>query len=88
MRSEKADIVERWTLRRDPVLGEVIDIDLTVTDPEIYLQPAKGRQVWKRAPEGTTAGGYNCTQAIWDEHITKRQELISQGADGASARLP
>lgn len=89
MRSEQAEVIERWSLRQDAKHGEVIDIDVTVIDPEIYLEPAKGRQVWKRAPAGTAAGGYNCTQALWDEYIRERQRLILKGeAPGVDARLP
>lgn len=76
MRGYDAKVTERWTLEEHPEYGQVINIDVTVEDPEIYLEPAKGQQVWKRAPEGTVAGGYNCTDSLWDTYIRERKEEL------------
>jgi hypothetical protein len=72
-RSEQARITERWSLRQDAKHGEVIDIDVTVTDPEVFRAPVKGRQMLKRAPPGTVRNEYGCTDALWDDHVARRQ---------------
>lgn len=79
-RSEDAVITERWNLVKDDEAGDVITIDITVDDPEIYSTPAKAHQELKRAGPGTVVGGYNCTEALWANYIeTRREALESQG---------
>lgn len=78
-RSGKAHFVERWRLLRHPVYGEVIDIDITFDDPEIYLEPVKAHQILKRAPEGVVVGGYNCSSTLWDEYVERRKQELGSG---------
>ncbi|MGE3530963.1 MAG: hypothetical protein AB7I12_04160 [Steroidobacteraceae bacterium] len=68
-RSEEAYMMERWSLRQDPVYGEVLDIDFTVNDPVVYRKPVKAHTVLKRSPQGTVVGGYNCPDALWQTFI-------------------
>lgn len=77
-RSEETTIIERWTLVENPKFGTTIDIEVTVHDPNVYAKPAKGHQVFMRAPEGISVGGYNCQYQLWDKHIEKREKEIEQ----------
>jgi hypothetical protein len=72
-RGENAKISERWTLRDDPEFGRVLDVEMTVDDPDIYVTPARAHQLFKRSPKGVFPGGYNCSAALWDDHIEHRK---------------
>lgn len=75
-RSAKAKVVERWTLETHPEAGEVISVDGTYEDPEVYTEPQKLTQKWKRAKAGVRILSYNCPQALWDSHISKRKQAL------------
>lgn len=70
-RSEKARVIERWQLLPHPEFGQILDIDVTVDDPETYLEPARGHGAFKRAPAGVEVGGYNCVDSLWDDFVTQ-----------------
>lgn len=74
-RSAEAYMVERWNLRQDPTYGEVLDVDFTIHDPIVYKEPAKARNIMKRAPAGTEIGGYNCADALWETFINNADAL-------------
>ncbi|HQA17780.1 MAG TPA: hypothetical protein PK680_05280 [Novosphingobium sp.] len=76
-RSESAEITERWTLKKHPEFGDVVDIDITMTDPERYTAPIKAHNVYKRAAPGIEVGGYNCADALWEEYLVKREAEIA-----------
>lgn len=76
-RSEDAVIEERWTMEKDPANGDVIHIDMTITDPIVYTHPVKARMVYKRAEPGVEIGGYNCMDALWEEHLEKREAELA-----------
>jgi hypothetical protein len=78
LRSAQARVVERWRLLNDPTHGEVIDIDVTVYDPEVFAEPGRGRQVFKRAAPDAVRSGYNCEYEIWERHV---EESIKPPAD-------
>jgi hypothetical protein len=73
LRSEKAEIIERWNLVKDAEHGELIKVDLEVKDPSVYTEVVKGSQVWKRAAEGTTVASYNCPEKLWLKHVEDRR---------------
>jgi hypothetical protein len=72
-RSVDAAITERWRLLQDPVHGEVLDINMTITDPKVFLQPAKAHQVLKRAAQGTALNEYGCADGLWEDHVDAAQ---------------
>ncbi len=74
VRSEEAKVTERWRLVEHPDYGETIDITVVMEDPEVLLQPATGRQVFKRAPEEVVVGGYNCDYEVWDRHVSSKEQ--------------
>ena len=72
-RTEEARITERWHLGQHPDYGQVLEVDITVEDPEIFVGPARAHQVFKRSAPGIVPGGYNCSLSLWDDHITARK---------------
>lgn len=80
-RSEAAVITERWTLKRHPEFGDVVEIDITMVDPERYDAPIHARNVYKRAEPGIEVGGYNCADALWEEHLIRREEELAGAAE-------
>jgi hypothetical protein len=72
-RSEDAKVTERWNFRDNAEFGRVIDVEMSVEDPAVFTAPAKARQILKKSPEGVRPGGYNCSSALWDEHIERRK---------------
>lgn len=77
-RSEEAVIVERWELDNDPAYGgDIIRIELTMTDPQRYTAPVHARNVYMRAAAGIEVGGYNCADALWDEYLIGREEELA-----------
>lgn len=72
-RSESAKITERWSLKNQDELGQVLEVDIIIDDPEVYAEPAKARQVLKRSPPGVVPGGYNCSSALWDDFVERRK---------------
>lgn len=77
LRGNGAKITERWSLQQDPAYGEVLVVDMLQDDPEVYVTPARGRNMFKRAAPGTVVGGYNCSSALWDEHVDKREAELN-----------
>ena len=82
-RSDQARISERWSRRSDPKFGEVIDIDVTVTDPEVFRNPIKGRQMLKRAPPDAVRNEYGCTDALWNDYVAERLAKKTRVEKGA-----
>ena len=68
-RSAEAKIVERWTLIQHPKFGKALDIDMTVTDPVVYLKPATGHQLLIPAKPGSTLNMYGCNESLWQDHL-------------------
>jgi hypothetical protein len=73
-RSAAASIDERWVLRQDPAHGEIIDIEMTITDPEVFVQPFVARQRLKRAAAGAVINEYACADALWEDYVARERE--------------
>lgn len=81
-RSDEARIVERWSLVQHPKFGEVLDIDMTVTDPKVFRHPVKARQVYMRAEPGSVLNHYGCADSLWDDWVARKQ--AARKATGAA----
>lgn len=79
-RSEDMVVTERWTLKKHPEFGDVVDIDITAVDPQRYSAPIKAHNVYKRAKPGVEVGGYNCADALWEDYLAKREEEVAGSA--------
>lgn len=82
-RSDEAEILEHWRIKRDENGEEVLVTELWVTDPAVYKEPGYGRKRWRRMPEGTVVSGYNCNNALWDDFVA--EELMRQEEAEAAA---
>ena len=71
-RSDKARIIERWRLLPHREFGQILDVDVVVEDPEIFVVPAHGHSAFKRAPAGVEVGGYNCSESLWDDFVAHK----------------
>jgi hypothetical protein len=75
-RSARARVVERWTMERNPEVGDVISLDGMYEDPEVFGEPLKISQKWKRAQPGVRILSYNCPQSLWDNHVGARKKAL------------
>lgn len=75
-RSAQAKVTERWTMETVANVGDVISVDGVYEDPEVFTEPQKVTQKWKRAQAGVRILSYNCPQALWDGHISKRKQAL------------
>ena len=73
LRSEKAEITERWALVKDPQKGDLLEIDIDIVDPVVYSNPIKAKQVFKRSAPGITRTSYNCPEKLWLKHVDDRR---------------
>jgi hypothetical protein len=87
-RSEQARVIERWSLRQHPQLGESLHVDVTMHDPLIYTSPGRGEMIFVRAPAGTKVGGYNCPAQLWDDYVTRREKEIAAAVSSADIGKP
>lgn len=85
-RSEQARVVERWHLIKVPGKNDRWEIKLTFEDPVILKKPAYGRQLMERAEPGTTVGGYNCPQSLWDDYVASIKQMREHPVNPASRK--
>ncbi|WP_459568192.1 hypothetical protein [Cupriavidus sp. 8B] len=78
-RSEKARVIERWTLINHPQYGKAIEIKMVMNDSENYLEPRSSYQLLKKAPENTVFAEYDCAGSnFWEPHVQKRLQEIEK----------
>ncbi len=75
-RSSQASVSERWILENHPEVGDVISVEGVYKDPEVFREPLKLTQKWKRAQPGVRVLTYNCPQSLWDNHIRARKQAL------------
>lgn len=84
-RSAEARITERWTLGKDPQFGKVLNIDMTVDDPEVFRRPFKVRQKYRVAPAGAELNEYGCVDAVWDDYVARKRAGRAAEVNGVAA---
>ncbi|MGD9843014.1 MAG: hypothetical protein AB7U99_08940 [Steroidobacteraceae bacterium] len=72
-RSDQARFTERWTMRNDPTLGKIINIDITTYDPVTFRHPVESHQVLKPADAGTVLNEYACADSLWEDHVARHR---------------
>lgn len=78
-RSEQMEVVERWTLHHDRNDGDLLWVDMIVTDPVIFTRPVKAQQVLKRTPVGVAFNAYGCSDTLWEKRVEElRQASAAQ----------
>jgi hypothetical protein len=72
--SDKAKIVERYTIGKDDAGRKVLTAEMTMTDPAFYTKPVSATKRWL-AVEGGRLLPYDCTEPQWEDQLDKlRQE--------------
>jgi hypothetical protein len=78
--SDKAKIVEEYSLATDKDGGKVLTANMTLTDPAFYTETIKAEKKWQFLP-GTRLLPYECNEPTWEEHL---EQLSKDGAGGKS----
>ena len=82
--SDKAKIVERYTIGKDDAGRKVLTAEMTMTDPVFYTKPVSATKRWL-AVEGGRLLPYDCTEPQWEDQLDKlRQEQAAAKDKDAS----
>jgi hypothetical protein len=72
--SDKAKIVERYTIGKDDAGRKVLTAEMTMTDPVFYSKPVSATKRWLAVENGRLLP-YDCTEPQWEDQLDKlRQE--------------
>lgn len=78
--SDKAKIVERYTLGKDDAGRKVLSAEMTLTDPVFYSKPVTATKRWLHVENGRLLP-YDCTEPAWEDQLDKlRQEKAAAKA--------
>jgi hypothetical protein len=84
--SDKAKIVERYSIGKDDSGRKVLTAEMTLTDPVFYTKPVTATKRWLAAPEGTKLLPYDCTEPQWEDLLDKlRQESKQEAKEKAKS---
>jgi hypothetical protein len=68
--SDKAKIVERYSMAKDDKGDRVLTAEMTMTDPDWYTKPVTVTKRWRAVPNGKLLP-YECTEPQWDDQLDK-----------------
>ena len=81
--SDKAKIVERYTLGKDDAGRKVLQAEMTLTDPVFYSRPVTATKRWLAVENGRLLP-YDCTEPAWEDQLDKlRQEKAAKAKESA-----
>jgi hypothetical protein len=76
--SDKAKIVERYSIGKDDSGRKVLTAEMTMTDPVFYTKPVSATKKWLAVENGRLLP-YDCTEPAWEDQLDKlRQEAKTQ----------
>jgi hypothetical protein len=79
--SDKAKIVERYTMGKDANGRTVLTAEMTLTDPAFYTKPVNATKRWLKVENGRLLP-YDCTEPAWEDQLDKlRRERAAQAKD-------
>jgi hypothetical protein len=79
--SDKAKIVERYTIGKDDAGRKVLTAEMTMTDPVFYTKPVTATKRWLAVENGRLLP-YDCTEPQWEDQLDKlRQEKAAKAKD-------
>jgi hypothetical protein len=79
--SDKAKIVERYTMGKDANGRTVLTAEMTLTDPAFYTKPVNATKRWLKVENGRLLP-YDCTEPAWEDQLDKlRREKAAQAKD-------
>jgi hypothetical protein len=68
--SDKAKIVERYTIGKDDAGRKTLTAEMTLTDPVFYTKPVSATKRWLAVENGRLLP-YDCTEPAWDDQLDK-----------------
>lgn len=71
--SDKAKIVERYSMSRDDKGERVLTAEMTMTDPDWYTKPVTVTKRWRAVPNGKLLP-YECTEPQWEDQLEKLRQ--------------
>lgn len=77
-------LYEEWRIVPDQEFGKILDITVTMDDPEIYRTPGKGHNILRPAVPGAAPSGYNCPETLWDDLVEKMSVNTTHAARTAT----
>jgi hypothetical protein len=85
----KLHVRERWRLGRDAKRGRVLQVDLTLEDPDSFTVPLKTRRVFAWAPDAQLAEG-QCSERLWIDGLWRYRlgEHAAAARDGKARATP
>ena len=79
--SDKAKIVERYSVGKDDAGRKVLTAEMTMTDPVFYTKPVSATKRWLAVENGRLLP-YDCTEPAWEDQLDKlRQEKAAKAKD-------
>ena len=83
--SDKAKIVERYSIGKDDTGRKVLTAEMTLTDPVFYTKPVNATKKWLAVENGRLLP-YDCTEPAWEDQLDKlRQEAKDKAKAPADA---
>jgi hypothetical protein len=77
--SDKAKIVERYTLGKDDKGNKILTAEMTMTDPVFYTKPVTVTKKWA-ASDGHMLD-YDCTESTWQDHLDMLRKKATEKGD-------
>jgi hypothetical protein len=71
--SDKAKIVEQYSLETRDDGSKVLTAEMTMTDPTFYTEPIKETKKWAYLP-GVRLLPYECNEPAWEEHLERLRQ--------------
>ena len=85
--SDKAKIVERYSLGKDDSGRKVLTAEMTLTDPAFYTKPVIATKKWLAVENGRLLP-YDCTEPAWEDQLDKLRQEAKTKAPADSAKKP
>ena len=83
--SDKAKVVERYYIdkaEKGPEGERILVVDMVMTDPEFYTEPAIMKKKWVEVPNGRLLP-YECAEEVWHKRL---EELAAEHKAAAKAK--
>ena len=85
--SDKAKIIERYTLGKDDNGRKVLTAEMTLTDPVFYTKPVSATKRWLAVENGRLLP-YDCTEPAWEDQLDKLRQENAAKAKADAAKKP
>ena len=73
--STEVVITERYRLVDSDDAGQMLELRLTIEDPNVFSQPVEARNYFRRYPD-VQMGEYFCNEDLWRQNLDGREDAI------------